>query len=225
MNLIHIAIDGPAGAGKSTIAKNIANRLDILHLDTGAMYRAIGLYALMNNIDANNESALEKALDDIKITVKYLNKKQQTILNDVDVSSHIRTPAVSNAASTVSKWPFVRKKLVEIQRNISNEISIVMDGRDIGTYVLPNANYKFYLTASVDQRAKRRYMELKSNKKEVLFEDIKNEIEARDHQDMNREFAPLVKASDAIEIDTTELSIKQVTDIVFERLNIKDENN
>lgn len=220
MSLVHIAIDGPAGAGKSTIAKNIANRLDILHLDTGAMYRAIGLYTLLNNIDSQNELALEKALININISVEYIDKKQKTFLNNIDVTSKIRTPEVSKAASAVSKWPCIRKKLVEIQRTISKEISIVMDGRDIGTYVLPDADYKFFLTASVEQRAYRRYIEHKENKKTISLESIKNEIEERDFRDTNREFAPLKKAHDAIEIDTTKMNIDQVTNIVFERLKI-----
>ena len=220
MNLIHIAIDGPAGAGKSTIAKKIANKLDILHLDTGAMYRAIGLYAINNNIDTSNEKALQENLNKINITIKYENSKQQTILNGINVSNDIRTPEVSIAASNVSKWPCVRKNLVAIQRKISEKISIVMDGRDIGTYVLPNAEYKFFLTATVKQRARRRYLELKEKGEKISYKKIKKEIENRDHQDTHRDFVPLTKADDAIEIDTTNYTIEEVTQIVYDRLEL-----
>ena len=225
MKLIHIAIDGPAGAGKSTIAKNIAKKLDILHLDTGAMYRAIGLYALTNNIEANNEKLLTNHLDNINIDVKYEDKIQKTILNGLDVTNKIRIPEVSIAASTVSKWPCVRKKLVAIQKQISKTMSIVMDGRDIGTFVLPNAEFKFFLTASVDQRAMRRYLELREKGREVSLEKIKQEIKDRDYRDTNREFAPLMKAEDAIEIDTTKYNIDEVCQIVFDKIGIENESN
>ena len=220
MDNLRIAIDGPAGAGKSTIAKNVAAKLNILHLDTGAMYRAIGLYALENNIDPQEEKAVTEMLKDIYLTVEYKDGKQQTLLNGKDVSAMIRTEAVSAAASAGSKWPAVRKMLVAIQKEIASKMSIVMDGRDIGTYVMPDAEYKFYLTASVDQRAKRRHLELVSNGLESDYEKVREEIEKRDYQDTNREFAPLLKADDALEIDTTELNIEQVQDIVFERLGI-----
>ena len=177
MDKVRIAIDGPAGAGKSTIAKNVAKKLNILHLDTGAMYRAIGLYALEKGIDPQNEKAVSKMLDDINLTVEYKDGKQQTILNGMDVSGKIRTEAVSAAASAGSKWPAVRKMLVSIQKEIAQKMSIVMDGRDIGTYVLPDAEYKFFLTASVDQRAKRRHLELLGNGHEADYEKVRSEIE------------------------------------------------
>jgi cytidylate kinase len=219
-DMIRIAIDGPAGAGKSTIAKNVAKRLNILHLDTGAMYRAVGLYAVENNIDPQDEEKVSDMLCNVDIKVRYKNGAQQTFLNGEDVSGKIRTSEISNAASAVSKWPEVRKLLVSIQKNIASKMSIVMDGRDIGTFVMPDAEYKFFLTASVDQRAKRRYLELAEKGMQTELNSVKSDIAKRDHQDTTRQFAPLKKADDAMEIDTTELDISQVLQKVYERLGI-----
>ena len=219
-DMIRIAIDGPAGAGKSTIAKNVAKRLNILHLDTGAMYRAVGLYAVENNIDPQDEEKVSDMLCNVDIKVRYKNGAQQTFLNGEDVSGKIRTSEISNAASAVSKWPEVRKLLVSIQKNIASKMSIVMDGRDIGTFVMPDAEYKFFLTASVDQRAKRRYLELAGKGMQAELNAVKSDIAQRDHQDTTRQFAPLKKADDAMEIDTTELDISQVLQKVYERLGI-----
>ena len=219
-DMIRIAIDGPAGAGKSTIAKNVASKLNILHLDTGAMYRAVGLYAVENKIDPQDEHMVCDMLGSIDIKVNYKDGKQQTILNGEDVSGKIRTSEISNAASAVSKWPSVRKRLVAIQKDIASKMSIVMDGRDIGTFVMPNAEYKFFITASVDQRAKRRYLELSENGTKTQLESVRSDIAQRDLQDTTRQFAPLRKADDAIEIDTTELDIEQVLQKVYERLGI-----
>jgi cytidylate kinase len=220
MGKVRIAIDGPAGAGKSTVAKMVAKRLNILHLDTGAMYRAVGLFALRKGIDPQNEAEVSKMLGGVDIAVQYKDGKQQTVLNGEDVSHLIRTSDVSNAASAVSKWPEVRKKMVAIQQKIASGMSIVMDGRDIGTYVIPEAEYKFFLTASVGERAKRRFLELKESGHEAELESVKTDIEKRDHQVSSREYAPLYKAEDALEIDTTELGIEQVLQKVYERLGL-----
>jgi cytidylate kinase len=204
----------------------IASKLDILHLDTGAMYRAIGLYAIKKGIDTQNQEQVKSILEEIDIDVKYIDKKQQTILNGSDVSAYIRTSDVSRAASDVSKWQCVRKKLVLLQQKIAKSISIVMDGRDIATYVLPDAKHKFYITASVQERAKRRYLELKEKEGEndTSLEDIEREIEARDYQDMNREFAPLKKADDSVLIDTTNLNIQQVINKILEEMGLINED-
>ncbi len=220
MENIRIAIDGPAGAGKSTIAKNVAKKLNILYLDTGAMYRAVGLYAINNNIDPQDETSVTDMLEDVDITVEYDNGFQKTLLNGKDVSSLIRTEDVSKAASAVSKWPQVRKKLVSLQKAIAKKMSIVMDGRDIGTYVLPDAEYKFFLTASVKQRAKRRFDELSAKGIEVNLEEIESDIAKRDYQDSNREHSPLYRAEDALEIDTTVLGIQEVLDLVYKKLGV-----
>ena len=220
MDKIRIAIDGPAGAGKSTIARKVSERLNILHLDTGAMYRAAGLFALRKGIDPQKESEVNAMLEDMDISLDYKDGKQQTILNGKDVSGEIRTEEVSKAASAVSKWPAVRKRLVALQKECAEKMSIVMDGRDIGTYVMPDAEYKFFLTASVDQRAKRRHNELEEKGMPSDLASVKDDIVKRDYQDSNREYAPLYKAEDALEIDTTALNIKEVLEIVFERLGL-----
>ncbi len=225
MNIIHITIDGPAGAGKSTIAKNIAEKLNILHLDTGAMYRAIGLHALNEGINMQSKKEVEDMLDDININVNFKNNRQQTILNEINVSSKIRSNEVSKAASSVSKFLCVRKKLVSMQQKIADSISIVMDGRDIGTHVLTNADYKFYLTASVKQRALRRYLELNNASDNISIDEIQKEIEARDYQDTHREFSPLQKADDELEIDTSKLSIEQVLNKIYKVIGIDYEDN
>lgn len=212
----NIALDGPAGSGKSTIAKMLAKELGITYLDTGAMYRAVAYYMLSNNIDVSNEVDVEKALPSISIEMKD-EGRQIVLLNGEDVAGKIRTPEVSKSASTVSKHPCVRLKMVELQRSIASKTSMVLDGRDIGSFVLPDAEYKFYITADIDVRAKRRYLELK-DKENTTLEAIKENMVARDKQDSERELAPLKVAEGAYVIDTSNLSIEQVLDLVLKKI-------
>ena len=208
--IIRIALDGPSGSGKSTVAKKLSSKLNILYLDTGAMYRATALKALSLNIDTFDEEGVKTFIDDINLEIKYIDGTQHTYLDGEDVSERIREPHVSMAASNISSLKCVRLKMVEMQREIASKMSCVLDGRDIGSYVLPNADYKFYITASVDVRADRRFKELTLKGHKVDFEELKQEIEQRDYNDRTREFSPLVKAQDAIEIDTSFMNIEQV---------------
>ncbi|MBO5066858.1 MAG: (d)CMP kinase [Clostridia bacterium] len=208
--IIRIALDGPSGSGKSTIAKKLSNKMNILYLDTGAMYRATALKALSLNIDTFDEVGVKTFIDDINLEIKYIDGAQYTYLDGEDVSERIREPHVSMAASNISSLKCVRLKMVEMQRQIAQKMSCVLDGRDIGSYVLPNADYKFYITASVDVRADRRFKELMLKGHKVDYEQLKQEIEQRDYNDKTRDFAPLTKASDAIEIDTSYMTVEQV---------------
>ena len=208
--IIRIALDGPSGSGKSTIAKRLSSKLNILYLDTGAMYRATALKALSLGIDTFDEVGVKTFISDINLEIKYVDGAQHTFLDGEDVSERIREPHVSMAASNISSLKCVRLKMVEMQRQIASKMSCVLDGRDIGSYVLPNADYKFYITASVDVRADRRFKELTLKGHKIDFDELKKEIEQRDYNDKNRDFAPLTKASDAIEIDTSFMSVEQV---------------
>ena len=218
---INIAIDGPAGAGKSTIAKLLAAKLGILYLDTGAMYRAVGLKALNTGVDISDEAAVEKMLADTKIDVTQENGVQHVYLDGNDVSSAIRENAVSKAASDISAVPCVRYKMVELQREIASRCDTVLDGRDIGTFVLPNAEYKIFLTASAEERAKRRYAELKAKGSTLTLEQIKDDIVKRDYNDSHRTLAPLKKADDATEVDTTAMSIDDVVGRIYAIIGAK----
>ena len=218
MNNITIALDGPSGSGKSTIAKKLSNKLNILYLDTGAMYRATALKALKMGIDTFDEQGVLTFINDINLEIKYVDGSQRTYLDGEDVSEKIREPHVSMAASNVSSLKCVRLKMVDMQRKIAGNMSCVLDGRDIGSFVLPNAKYKFYITASVDVRAERRFKELTLKGHEVDFEALKKEIEQRDYNDKNRDFAPLVQACDAILIDTSFMNIEQVVNKVLSYL-------
>ncbi len=202
---INIAIDGPAGSGKSTIAEMLARDYNILHLDTGAMYRACAYKA-----DVEDEAAIVDLMKDVKLDVVFESGAQKTLLDGVDVSEDIRKPAVSMAASAVSKHPSVRMHMTEKQREIAGKMSCVLDGRDIGTFVLPEADFKFFLTASPRVRAKRRYDELVQKGYEVDFDELLTEIVRRDEQDSTRALAPLKRADDAVEIDTSDKSIEEV---------------
>ena len=210
--MINIAIDGPSGAGKSTIAKLLSKDLGILYLDTGAMYRAVGLKALTLNINPSDEASVKKFLPTTIVAIKFSNGEQQIYLDGVNVSLAIREHHVSKAASDISAIPAVRLKLVELQRQIAGRSNCILDGRDIGTYVLPNANFKFFLTASPLERARRRYAELKEKGQNIELEKIIEDINERDKNDSTRAFAPLKKANDAIEIDTTFLTIEDVVE-------------
>ena len=213
--IISIALDGPSGSGKSTIAKKLSKELNVLYLDTGAMYRATALKALKLGIDTFDVEGVETFIHDINLDIKYIDGAQHTYLDGEDVSEKIREPQVSMAASNVSSLKSVRLKMVDMQRKIAEGTSCVLDGRDIGSYVLPNADYKFYITASVDVRADRRYKELKLKGHDVDFEELKKEIEQRDYNDKNRDFSPLKKADDAITIDTSFMTIDQVINKVL----------
>ena len=218
-SVTNIAIDGPAGAGKSTIAKRLAESLDFLYLDTGAMYRAVALKMLRNAVPLDNEEQVKKMLAETVINVRHFDGVQKIYLDGQDVSTAIREHEVSKAASDVSALPCVRIKMVEMQRNIAAENNTILDGRDIGTYVLPNANVKFFLTASVDERARRRYNELVAKGSQCTLEGIRKDIEIRDYNDSHRLFAPLKKAEDALEINTTDMTIEEVACKMIEIIN------
>ncbi len=208
--MYNIAIDGPAGAGKSTIAKMAAKKLDFIYVDTGAMYRAMALYFLRRGIDAKDEKKIAEACEHINVTIAYQEGEQQVLLNGENVNAFIRTEEVSMMTSNTSKYPAVREKLLYLQRELAAANNVIMDGRDIGTCVLPDAELKIYLTASASERAKRRYLEQKERGVESDLAQIERDIIARDEQDMNREIAPLKQADDAIYLDTSDMTIEEV---------------
>ena len=207
---INIALDGPAGSGKSTVAKILAKDYNILYLDTGAMYRAFALALLRKNVDPKDGAEAQNAVSSVPVRVEYVNGEQHTYLGDEDVSEEIRRNEVSRAASDVAVHKKVRERLVEMQREIARRMSCVLDGRDIGSYVLPHADFKFYVTADSKVRAKRRYLELISRGQQADEREIYAQILLRDKQDAGREFAPLKKADDAIEIDTSDKTADEV---------------
>jgi len=213
-----IAIDGPAGSGKSTTARLVAKKLHISYLDTGSMYRAVTLYFINNNyaLDAVN---VTKSMNNINLDVSDSADKESIILNGVDVTPNLRTLEVSRLVSSISSNNLVRKKMVEIQRKISSNKSIVVDGRDIGTVVFPNADYKFFITASIEERARRRFEQLNIENNDQTIDSIMKEIESRDQLDSTREISPLKKASDAILIDTTYLGIDEQVNLILNKVN------
>ena len=211
-----IAIDGPAGAGKSTVAKILAERLDYMYVDTGAMYRTIALACIRKGIDLADEAAVSKVCEEADISIKYENGVQVMYLDGENVSEAIRNEEVSKAASDTSKFLKVRERLVLMQRDLTKEYNVIMDGRDIGTAVLPDATLKIYLTASVQVRAERRYQEYKEKGIACELEEIKKDIEQRDHNDMTREISPLRKADDAVEVDTSDLTIDEVVQKIID---------
>lgn len=208
--IYNIAIDGPAGAGKSTIAKKLAADLGYVYVDTGAMYRAMAYYFLQNNIAADDEAAISAACPDVNVTIEYKDGAQQVILNGENVNGVIRNEEVGNMASAISVYPVVRIKLVELQRQLAAKQSVIMDGRDIGTVVLPDANVKIYLTASSKVRAKRRYDELTAKGEKCDLDAIEQDIIDRDYRDMHRETSPLKQADDAVLLDSSDLDIDGV---------------
>jgi len=211
-----IAIDGPAGAGKSTIAKRVSKNLGYIYVDTGAMYRAMALYMLKHNVDLNDEDSLAKEAQNAEVSIKYVDGEQVVFLNGENVNAYLRTEEVGNAASLTSKNPSVRKRLTELQKKIATTESVVMDGRDIGTCVLPDANLKIYLTASSYVRAKRRYDELLAKGMDADIIKIEEDIVARDEQDMNREISPLKQAEDAVYLDSSDMTIDEVVNKIME---------
>lgn len=208
----NIAIDGPAGAGKSTIAKRAAKELDFIYVDTGAMYRSIALGLLRAGVDVEDEDALERALREIEVTIGYENGEQQVYLNGENVSGLIRTEEVSRMASTSSAIPQVRAKLTDLQRGLASRENVLMDGRDIGTMILPQAQLKVYLTASVRTRAERRYKEQQERGEQCSLAEIEKDIEERDYRDMHRATAPLCQAEDAVLVDSSDLTINEVVE-------------
>lgn len=212
-----IAIDGPAGAGKSTIAKAVARELGYVYIDTGAMYRAVGLFCLDEAIALTDEARVSEAVRDIDITIAYDEEgAQQVFLNGANVSTRIRTQQVGDAASTVSQYPAVREKMVKLQQSLAVHTSVVMDGRDIASKVLPNADTKIYLTASVEERARRRANELREKGELCDITEVEAEIRARDDRDMHRQHSPLIQVPEAVLVDSSTLTIDETIDRILE---------
>ena len=213
---LNIAIDGPVGAGKSTVADAVAERLGILHLDTGAMYRALGLTALRRGIDTQDERAVVELCLGLDISVRHEADGQHTFVEGEDVTGLIRTPEVSMAASTVSRYAEVRRAMVKVQQKLAAETDMLLDGRDICTTVLPNATAKIYLTAAAEERARRRWLELKEKGVPEPYEEVLQAVRDRDNQDMNRQVEPLRQAEDAVLVDSSELTFDQVVDTILD---------
>lgn len=212
---INIAIDGPAGAGKSTIAKLVAQKMNFVYVDTGAMYRAMGIYFVKRGISPEDENAISSACQDADISITYENGTQQVLLNGENVTELLRTEDAGKMASATSGYIAVRKKLVELQQKLAAKENVVMDGRDIGTVVLPKADLKIYLTASVETRAKRRFLELTEKGITCNIKEIEKDIEERDYRDMHRENSPLKKAEDAVYLDSSHMSIEEVAEMIM----------
>ena len=206
----NVAIDGPAGAGKSTIAKLVAKEKGYIYVDTGAMYRGLAIHFIKKKIKAEDIKGIVEACKDAEVSIAYENGVQQIYLNGENVTTMLRTEEVGNMASKTSAIPAVREKLLELQRTLAREKDVIMDGRDIGTNILPNADVKIYLTASVEPRATRRYKELLEKGETCVYEEIAQDIKERDERDMNREIAPLKQAEDAILVDSSEMTIDEV---------------
>ena len=215
LNTINIAIDGPAGAGKSTVAKELAKELSFIYVDTGALYRAIGVYILDKGCESTNNQQVIPHIKDIKVELKFQNGMQKIYLNGNDVTDKIREPQISMAASNVSAINEVRAFLLELQRDIAKKNNVIMDGRDIGTVILPDADVKIFLTASAQNRAQRRHLELTQKGHNVNYDELLKEIIQRDHNDSTRTIAPLRPADDAIIVDNSDMDFKQTLDFIL----------
>ncbi len=222
MKTVAIAIDGPAGAGKSTIARILAKELQYIYVDTGALYRAVGYYMLEHGVSPDDAEAVVAQLPNVEVSLQFVNGEQQVMLNGENVSGCIRTPAVSMAASTVSAIPAVRQFLFDLQQNMAKTNNVIMDGRDIGTVVLPWADVKIFLTASPEARARRRFIELQEKGDPATYEEVLADMKQRDYNDTHRETAPLKQAEDAVLADTSDITLEQSVEllksIVKERL-------
>lgn len=219
--MINVAIDGPAGAGKSTIARAAAQKLGFIYVDTGALYRAVGVYALRKNIETNDADAVTAILNEIDVRLKFIDGVQHVFLNGDDVSNEIRLPEASMAASNVSAIPAVRSFLFDLQRSIAEANDCIMDGRDIGTVVLPNAQVKIFLTADPEERATRRFKELKEKGSNVTFQEVLDDLKARDYNDSHREIAPLKPAENSVIADTTGYTLEQSIDMIVNAIKEK----
>lgn len=217
----NIAIDGPAGAGKSTIAKKLAEKLQFIYVDTGAMYRALAYFFLENQINCENEAIISEKVTEANVSIQYENGEQQVLLNGNNINAFIRSEEVGNAASKTSAYKAVRTHLLQLQQNIAKEQNVIMDGRDIGTCVLPHADVKVFLTASVEARAKRRYDQLCEKGQAANLEEIAAGIKERDERDCNRENAPLKQADDAVLIDSSSMTIEEVVNAISTLVNEK----
>ena len=207
---MNVAIDGPAGAGKSTIAKLCAKKMNLVYVDTGAMYRAVALYLLESGIDVNDPSKVADKCIGVEVDIKYEDGIQNVYLNGINVTRRLREEAVGNTASVTSAVPEVRKQIFALQRGLADRGGVIMDGRDIGTVVMPDADVKIYLTASSGVRARRRVLELEAKGEKPDFEEVKRDIEERDYRDMHREVSPLKQADDAVLVDTSDMTIDEV---------------
>ena len=219
--MIRIAIDGPGGAGKSSVAKAVASELQIIYVDTGALYRTIGMYMINSGIDLKNSQEVINHLGDFTLELKFIDGKQVILLDGVDVGDNIRTPEVSMAASAVSAIPEVRQYILDMQRNIAENNSVIMDGRDIGTVVLPNAQVKIFLTADDTERAMRRYKELQEKGSSVTYQEVLDDLRVRDYNDSHREIAPLKPAEDSVIVNTTNYTLEESIDKIVKTVEEK----
>ena len=218
--MINIAIDGPAGAGKSTVAKAVAKKLGFIYVDTGALYRSIGVNALRHSVATDDSEAVVSLLPETNVELKYIDGNQRVFLNGEDVSDEIRLPEASMAASNVSAIPEVRAFLLDLQRDMAKKNNVVMDGRDIGTVILPDAQYKFFLTATAEVRAERRYNELQEKGITVDFNELLEEIKQRDYNDSHRATAPLKQADDAVYVDSSDLTLEESISAIADRIKV-----